>query len=181
MFCELLRDSWVERLTMSASSQCDSFFNASFSSFYFENWHARARALCPREAEFSENLRWSVGSVGVHSLRSSSDAEPSPFSGLVVAVWRYRRSKKREQLCKHVTAKSSNMTFSCGERKMDSVVKNTLKKLWLCGLLWWSLLLELASGGNNETFPWFPQWKQTPPKLISWCFVGHFCFCLFLL
>ncbi|KAJ4941804.1 hypothetical protein JOQ06_011678 [Pogonophryne albipinna] len=31
---------------------------------------------------------------------------------------------------------------------MDSVVKNTQKKLWLRGLLWWSLLLELASGAS---------------------------------
>ncbi|KAM9858922.1 chondroitin sulfate proteoglycan 4 [Aulostomus maculatus] len=31
---------------------------------------------------------------------------------------------------------------------MDSVVKNTQKKLWLCGILWWSLLVELASGAS---------------------------------
>ncbi|XP_051278964.1 LOW QUALITY PROTEIN: chondroitin sulfate proteoglycan 4 [Dicentrarchus labrax] len=31
---------------------------------------------------------------------------------------------------------------------MDSVVKNTQKKLWLRGLLWWSLLLELTSGAS---------------------------------
>ncbi|TDH13002.1 hypothetical protein EPR50_G00053220 [Perca flavescens] len=31
---------------------------------------------------------------------------------------------------------------------MDSVVKNTQKELWLRGLLWWSLLVELASGAS---------------------------------
>ncbi|XP_034728015.1 chondroitin sulfate proteoglycan 4 [Etheostoma cragini] len=31
---------------------------------------------------------------------------------------------------------------------MDSVVKNTQKELWLRGLLWWSLLVKLASGAS---------------------------------
>ncbi|XP_029296168.1 LOW QUALITY PROTEIN: chondroitin sulfate proteoglycan 4 [Cottoperca gobio] len=43
---------------------------------------------------------------------------------------------------------SGNSRVSPGRRKMDSVVKSTQKKLWLRGLLWWSLLLELASGAS---------------------------------
>ncbi|XP_026178001.1 chondroitin sulfate proteoglycan 4 [Mastacembelus armatus] len=40
------------------------------------------------------------------------------------------------------------MTLSTGGRKMDPAVKNTEQKLWLSGLLWCSLLLELASGAS---------------------------------
>ncbi|XP_075955527.1 chondroitin sulfate proteoglycan 4 [Anarhichas minor] len=43
---------------------------------------------------------------------------------------------------------SGNVRVPTGRTKMDSVVKNTQKKLWLRGLLWWSLLLELASGAS---------------------------------
>ncbi|XP_033947427.1 chondroitin sulfate proteoglycan 4 [Pseudochaenichthys georgianus] len=43
---------------------------------------------------------------------------------------------------------SGNSRVSTWRRKMDSVVKNTQKKLWLRGLLWWSLLFELASGAS---------------------------------
>ncbi|XP_033475924.2 chondroitin sulfate proteoglycan 4 [Epinephelus lanceolatus] len=44
---------------------------------------------------------------------------------------------------------SGNIRVSPGRGKMDSAVKNTQKKkLWLGGLLWWSLLLELASGAS---------------------------------
>lgn len=63
---------------------------------------------------------------------------------------------------------SGNIRVSPGRGKMDSAVKNTQKKkLWLGGLLWWSLLLELASGGNN--FNTLIQWKLTTRKLIRWC------------
>lgn len=32
---------------------------------------------------------------------------------------------------------------------MDPAFKRTQEKLWLGGLLWWSLLLQLVYGGNN--------------------------------
>lgn len=32
---------------------------------------------------------------------------------------------------------------------MDPAVKRTQEKLWLGGLLWWSLLLQLVYGGKN--------------------------------
>lgn len=160
---------------MSTLSQCNWFLTRLFLAFILKT-HTCARCAPARRSLArpftARSVQW-----GSAPLRSSSDAGSPPFSGLAVAVWRYRRSKKREQVCKHVTARSSNMTVSCGERKMDSVVKNTQKKLWLCGLLWWSLLLELASGGNSETLPLFSQWKHTPSELISWCFVRRFLFC----
>lgn len=54
-----------------------------------------------------------------------------------------------------------NISVSTETRKMDSVGKNTQKKkLWLCGLLWWSLLVHLASGGNNCNFSDFIQLKR---------------------
>lgn len=31
---------------------------------------------------------------------------------------------------------------------MEPAVKRTQEKLWLGGLLWWSLLLQLVYGGN---------------------------------
>lgn len=34
---------------------------------------------------------------------------------------------------------------------MDPAVKRTLGKLWLGGLLWWSLLLRLVRGGNSSS------------------------------
>lgn len=54
-----------------------------------------------------------------------------------------------------------NISVSTETRKMDSVVKNTQKKkLWLYGLLWWSLLVHLASGGNNCNLSDFIKWKR---------------------
>ncbi len=52
---------------------------------------------------------------------------------------------------------------------MDSVVKTPQKKLWLCGLLWWSLLLELVNGGMKATFSTFSQIKLTRDKRIPCC------------
>lgn len=59
-----------------------------------------------------------------------------------------------------VTVKAVARWSSGTGRDMDSAGRSSRSKLLLPGLLWWSLLLRLASGGKCfEMFRWFEQWR----------------------
>lgn len=122
--------------------------------FYFEIPRARTRT---RRSSVRASVRDLLLTVrAVHTFSDWSDDQ------LLVALCRVSEARRSENQSVNMWLHCRlNISVSTETRKMDSVGKNTQKKkLWLCGLLWWSLLVHLASGGNNCNLSDFIKWKR---------------------
>lgn len=80
--------------------------------------------------------------------RSAATDARSPRWESPFTVWRQQSADRQQQVRKYVSARVKARVSSRGKRKMEPAVKRTQEKLWLGGLLWWSLLLQLVYGGN---------------------------------